>query len=432
MQACALALASDTSTVTAVRAAHPAGDVPPERHSEVFMGASLDHAVWFHRPARADDWLLMDITCHSVMGARGLSFGHVFDRQRAPRGLHRAGGPAAGAASVARRRPSHRHVRDRVGAAGAAGIGATVRAMRLGMSLTTNYGDYPDARLAARHAVERAAAARASELDHLFVGDHHGNAMPYLQNVPILARMLAEWGDAPAGCLFLLPLWNPVLLAEQVATLACLQQRPFHRPVRHRHRPPAVRGDGHDAADPTLRLRGVPRHLPAPVGRRDGQLRGSLPAVRSQHRTPAAGTARGLARLRPGRHGAGGPPGRRLAVRPRHAAGGDAGPRSTPTWATAPRPAGRPSAVALRRDVYVGADRADAQAVKDRAVAAGYRGFPPEALVAGTAEEVAEQLAAFAALGVTDICCRHFTNDQALVLGSLERLGEVRRLVAAL
>ena len=44
------------------------------------MGASLDHAVWFHRPARADDWLLMDITCHSVMGARGLSFGHVFDR----------------------------------------------------------------------------------------------------------------------------------------------------------------------------------------------------------------------------------------------------------------------------------------------------------------------------------------------------------------
>ena len=70
--------------------------------------------------------------------------------------------------------------------------------------------------------------------------------------------------------------------------------------------------------------------------------------------------------------------------------------------------------------------------MKDRAVTAGYLGFPPEALVAGTAEEVAEQLAAFAALGVTDICCRHFTNDQAMVLGSLERLAEVRRLVAEL
>jgi acyl-CoA thioesterase-2 len=83
-QACALALASDTSTVTAVRSAHPSGDIPQEKHPEVFMGASLDHAVWFHRPARADDWLLMDITCHSVVGARGLSFGHVFD----PEGRH--------------------------------------------------------------------------------------------------------------------------------------------------------------------------------------------------------------------------------------------------------------------------------------------------------------------------------------------------------
>ena len=79
-QACALALASDTSTVTAVRAAHPQGNIEPERHSEVFMGASLDHTVWFHRQANAQDWLLIDIACHSVMGSRGLSFGHVFDR----------------------------------------------------------------------------------------------------------------------------------------------------------------------------------------------------------------------------------------------------------------------------------------------------------------------------------------------------------------
>jgi acyl-CoA thioesterase-2 len=78
-QACALALASDTSTVTAVRASHPAGDIDPAKHNEVFMGASLDHAVWFHRPTRADEWLLIDMSCHSVMGARGLSFGHVFD-----------------------------------------------------------------------------------------------------------------------------------------------------------------------------------------------------------------------------------------------------------------------------------------------------------------------------------------------------------------
>jgi hypothetical protein len=87
--------------------------------------------------------------------------------------------------------------------------------------------------------------------------------------------------------------------------------------------------------------------------------------------------------------------------------------------------------VALRRDVYVGVDAGEAEAVKERAVAAGYRGFPPEALVAGSVDQVVEQLAAFAPLGVTDILCRHLTNQQPLVLSSIERLGEVRRQLAA-
>src|SRR3990170_7931737 len=75
--------------------------------------------------------------------------------------------------------------------------------------------------------IERASAARRSRLDSLFVGDHHATANPYYQNVPILGRLLAEWGDAPAGCLFLLPLWNPVLVAEQVGTLAAIARGRF-------------------------------------------------------------------------------------------------------------------------------------------------------------------------------------------------------------
>ena len=39
--------------------------------------------------------------------------------------------------------------------------------------------------------------------------------------------MLAEWGDGPAGALYLLPLWNPVLVAEQAATLACIAKGRF-------------------------------------------------------------------------------------------------------------------------------------------------------------------------------------------------------------
>ena len=34
-------------------------------------GASLDHAVWFHRRARLDDWVLIDLVPHTVAGGRG-------------------------------------------------------------------------------------------------------------------------------------------------------------------------------------------------------------------------------------------------------------------------------------------------------------------------------------------------------------------------
>jgi acyl-CoA thioesterase-2 len=41
-------------------------------------GASLDHAMWFHRPFRADRWLLYDQESPIAAGARGLARGQVF------------------------------------------------------------------------------------------------------------------------------------------------------------------------------------------------------------------------------------------------------------------------------------------------------------------------------------------------------------------
>lgn len=40
--------------------------------------ASLDHAMWFHRPCRADEWLLFSFDSPSASGARGLARGQVF------------------------------------------------------------------------------------------------------------------------------------------------------------------------------------------------------------------------------------------------------------------------------------------------------------------------------------------------------------------
>ena len=41
--------------------------------------ASLDHALWFHRPFRADEWLLYSLDSPSAQGARGMARGLVFD-----------------------------------------------------------------------------------------------------------------------------------------------------------------------------------------------------------------------------------------------------------------------------------------------------------------------------------------------------------------
>src|ERR1700722_11729422 len=42
--------------------------------------ASLDHAMWFHRSFRVDDWLLYDVESPTASGARGLVRGRFFDR----------------------------------------------------------------------------------------------------------------------------------------------------------------------------------------------------------------------------------------------------------------------------------------------------------------------------------------------------------------
>jgi acyl-CoA thioesterase-2 len=42
--------------------------------------ASLDHALWFHRPVRADDRLLYSIDSPSAQGGRGLARGQIYDR----------------------------------------------------------------------------------------------------------------------------------------------------------------------------------------------------------------------------------------------------------------------------------------------------------------------------------------------------------------
>lgn len=72
---CALAYASDMSLLDAVMARY--GRTLFDRR---VMPASLDHAMWFHRPFRADEWLLYSQDSPNACGARGFARGQIFKR----------------------------------------------------------------------------------------------------------------------------------------------------------------------------------------------------------------------------------------------------------------------------------------------------------------------------------------------------------------
>lgn len=48
--------------------------------SSVGMMTSLDHTIWFHMPARADDWLLYHKYSPRTNSGRGFAFGHIYSQ----------------------------------------------------------------------------------------------------------------------------------------------------------------------------------------------------------------------------------------------------------------------------------------------------------------------------------------------------------------
>jgi alkanesulfonate monooxygenase SsuD/methylene tetrahydromethanopterin reductase-like flavin-dependent oxidoreductase (luciferase family) len=302
--------------------------------------------------------------------------------------------------------------------------------MRIGVSLTSNHPDVKDPRQGASWMIERAAAARSSGLASLFIGDQHVSPTPYYQNTPMLGRLLAEWGAAPAGCLFLLPLWHPVLVAEQIGTLAAIARGPFIMQCGL--------GWGEDrfaAMGANFRTRPSAFEEALDIVRR--LLAGETVSSSRRFRVAEARLA-----LRPAEPvevwiGASAPPAIDRAAR--LAEGWIASPGLTHEEARSQADFYRercaahgrqPGAIVLRRDIYVGASSSEAQGVLQHSLNQSYRGMTAEALVAGSSGEVAEQLRVFGEMGYTDILVRHLINDQPRVLGSLIRLAAVRSALA--
>lgn len=87
LEACGLAFISDTVMTGAARTVHPrwkADDMTRADAHDVFMGASLDHAMFFQRRVDPSGWILAEVESHGLVGARGLTTGKLFNAD----GLH--------------------------------------------------------------------------------------------------------------------------------------------------------------------------------------------------------------------------------------------------------------------------------------------------------------------------------------------------------
>ncbi len=71
---CALTYMSDMTLLSAAFIPH---------HGQPIEGASLDHALWFLRPFRADEWLLYDQSSPSAGAGRALTQGRIYDQSGA-------------------------------------------------------------------------------------------------------------------------------------------------------------------------------------------------------------------------------------------------------------------------------------------------------------------------------------------------------------
>ncbi len=294
--------------------------------------------------------------------------------------------------------------------------------MKIGISVSSSIvADRPGEALAMM--VERAAAAYAAGLSSLSLGDRQANPNWYAQNTPTLGRLLAEWPDRRAGCLFLVPLWHPVLMAAQIGTLAALVDAPFIVQVGV--------GSGHDqfaSMSATTRTRGrvTDESLRVVTGLLAGQEMASeelgigptriglLPEQEiewwvgggSQAAMDRAARIRGAWYAGPG---------------PGHERLGEllAQYRQACAWhGTTPR-------ATVRRDVLLHADGDRARRRAEAIVADGYRGLSSDVLLVGGPEEAAAEAAALEAIGFDEIIVRSMSLDQDDALASIEVLGSL-------
>ncbi|NOX51726.1 MAG: LLM class flavin-dependent oxidoreductase [Gammaproteobacteria bacterium] len=297
--------------------------------------------------------------------------------------------------------------------------------MRIGISICSSYA-VKDVREGARRMLERTRASRAVDLDYLFIGDHHVTPIPYYQNTAMFGRMLAEWGNAPAGALYLLPLWHPVLLAEQIGTLAALMPGRFilQCALGGSRQASAALGVDHSKRVPMFedclsimkslwagevvsheRFWNIQQAKISPVPSEVVEVwigASALPAINRAAKLADVWLATAAINLQ------------------------QATEQLQQYKQACSQHSVTPSAVAIRRDIFIGATSQQALAVKEEYLGKNYRGFSADALMVGSVNQIVDQMAGFKDAGYTDIIVRNMSSDQSEAIASIERLADVK------
>jgi alkanesulfonate monooxygenase SsuD/methylene tetrahydromethanopterin reductase-like flavin-dependent oxidoreductase (luciferase family) len=278
----------------------------------------------------------------------------------------------------------------------------------------------------ARNLMEVAAAARAAGLDALLTGDSHAAHPGYaaaFSPLPTVARLMSVTGDMPIGVVLLAPFYHPLLLAEQIGTLAAFAQGPLIMTFALGGRPQQFQAFGMEERSRVGRLEEM-------VAMTRALLAGERVTHRGRYYTLEGATISPLPRV-PVEIWLGGTV---PAAAERAGRLGDAwltGQNATDEdlrrqldlYREAATRAGRPARPVLRRDIYVGESDEEARRVVGAILAEGYRGTGFDQLLVGTADTVVRGLTRCRDMGFDYAMVRHVVGDHPLMLRSFERIG---------
>jgi alkanesulfonate monooxygenase SsuD/methylene tetrahydromethanopterin reductase-like flavin-dependent oxidoreductase (luciferase family) len=264
-------------------------------------------------------------------------------------------------------------------------------------------------------------------LNTLLFGDNHAVPAAFANSfapIPTVARLMAVTEGMSVGMVLLAPFYQPIVLAEQIGTLAAFAQAPLVVVLANGGRAAAFDAFGMKMSSRAARLEELAIVLRALLAGERVTFRGRFHSLDGVQTSPVprvpveiwiAGTVPAAA-ARAGVLGDGWLSGQNSS---------DAEVvKQLDVYREAATRSGRPIRAVLRRDIFVAEADAAAHAEVDRVLAEGYRGTGKSELLVGSPERIVERLAAYRALGFEEVMVRHITGDHALMLRSFELIGE--------